>query len=280
MWAASKLDSPVVSDLQFGRTRIVSSCTLQSIAFAKADDCCLSHAVVPRSQAHYGSSHVGGLPFRDRAKWDKSVPFEARRLSRAHAKLNPRSSSEVGRQAWSVEWSSSGQLLKLLRPAELKKYRVADQRVARSTAAIRNLEAGLNALEAATGIDLDGDGDVGMTNAPKAAVLSSERLATRASSAHTCAGRRERSPKWPRGAWTELPAAERRPFPEDRIPGYSGFMTNRRDALGTAPFALGQPATETEKERLQYAADHIWRAHKGGASAPAPTPAPAELYMA
>jgi len=120
---------------------------------------------VPRSVNHYGSSHYGGLPFRDNARWhQKPAPLEARRRTRAHAGVNPTSAAETGRSAWNVEWANHSQLLALLRPHELAKYNVNSKRMARQTKGMRNLEAGGNLLEAATGIDLDGDGDVGLMN--------------------------------------------------------------------------------------------------------------------
>lgn len=55
-----------------------------------------------------------------------------------------------------------GGLMKMLKPAELQKYKLLAK--ARE-GTMRGLEAGLNQLERESGIDLDGDGDVGLTNA-------------------------------------------------------------------------------------------------------------------
>lgn len=66
---------------------------------------------VPKAQSHYGSSHVGSLPYRDRRKWDRGVmEKEARRRTNAHDGLNQTSAREVGRQAWALEWVGHGQV--------------------------------------------------------------------------------------------------------------------------------------------------------------------------
>lgn len=229
---------------------------------------CSTLAVVPRAQNHYGSSHVGDLPYRDRKKWDVgALPYDARRRTRAIKSLNRTSASEPGRQAWNVEWAGHAALLSLLRPQDLEKYKLTDKvggpHSAGRVVGIRNLEAGLNALEAATGLDLDGDGDVGLTNAaPARAPAAAYTLArgARPGSAPIYSGKRERCPRWPRGPWTEVEAAPKvfLPNERERMPGYAGFMTNRRDTLGAAPFAMEPVGSETEQRRLQYAADQTW----------------------
>jgi hypothetical protein len=118
---------------------------------------------VPRASAHYGSSHYGGLPFRDSEKWQAKGPLDCtRRRNQPQPRVNRQSSSEIGRQAWNVEWSNHGKLLVLLTPAQLKKYDLSKQRDYGSGMGARDLEGGVNSLERLTGLDLDGDGDVGV----------------------------------------------------------------------------------------------------------------------
>ena len=66
---------------------------------------------------------------------------------------------------------SGAQTLLLARPSELQKFRELARSRSRTWSgqhrggsAAHNLEAGLNKLEAESGIDLDGDGDVGLAN--------------------------------------------------------------------------------------------------------------------
>lgn len=128
---------------------------------------------VPRAKSHYGSSHVGGLPYRDIGKWKEKAPQDyAVKRNFPQKGVNHRSSSEIGRSAWNVEWSDQRRLLTLLRPAELEKYNMSKQRDYGSGKNSRDLEGGVNLLEQLTGLDLDRDGDVGAkgnTAQPKAA---------------------------------------------------------------------------------------------------------------
>ena len=99
---------------------------------------------VPGAAAHHGSSHVGGLPYRDGNKWNRPPPPEQRvgRL-RGQAGLNVTSAREPGRQAWNMDWVGKGQLLSLLTPADLAKYKLTDKvGVPGRAVGIRNLEAG------------------------------------------------------------------------------------------------------------------------------------------
>ena len=74
---------------------------------------------VPRAAWHYGSSHVGSLPYRDRQNWDfGKKPTAGNRRSRSASWLNPSSAREIGRQAWNIEWVGTGQ-------ASLRKFECA-----------------------------------------------------------------------------------------------------------------------------------------------------------
>ena len=101
----------------------------------------------------------GGLPFHDKRR-PPQHEMNARRRNRAQPGLNVTSSADVGRQAWNVEWADTKQMLKILRPQDLEKYKIG----AAKATGMRGVESGLNALEAASGIDIDGDGDVGLPN--------------------------------------------------------------------------------------------------------------------
>ena len=117
---------------------------------------------VPRAAAHFGSSHMGGLPFRDGEKFQQTgTPNYAVKRNFPQKGVNHRSSAEVGRMAWNVEWSDSRRLLTLLRPAELEKYNMSRVRDYGSGKNSRDFEGGVNLLEKITGLDLDRDGDVG-----------------------------------------------------------------------------------------------------------------------
>jgi hypothetical protein len=65
---------------------------------------------VPRAQAHYGSSHYGGLPFREGPKRNdfESIP----------APQNRRSSDDIGRHAWNLAWSGHGKQAQVLTVAQ------------------------------------------------------------------------------------------------------------------------------------------------------------------
>lgn len=65
--------------------------------------------------------------------------------------------------AWNVEWSDSRRLLTLLRPHELAKYNASNQRDYGTAGGRRDFESGVNLLERLTGLDIDRDGDVGVT---------------------------------------------------------------------------------------------------------------------
>lgn len=117
---------------------------------------------VPRAKSHFGSSHMGGLPFRDSQKFEHTgTPDYAVKRNFPQKGVNHRSSAEVGRMAWNVGWSDSRQLLTLLRPAELAKYNMSGVRDYGSGKNSRDFEGGVNLLEKITGLDLDRDGDVG-----------------------------------------------------------------------------------------------------------------------
>ena len=122
----------------------------------------------PGRNQHFGSSATGGLPFRDREKWDRVWPEERNRRTRPQSALNPRSSDDIGRQAWEVNWSNTDQQLTMLTPSQLMKFRLLSQ----EKYGIKNLEASLNRLERTTGLDLDGDGDIGMPNNPQPAAAT------------------------------------------------------------------------------------------------------------
>ena len=64
---------------------------------------------VPRAKSHYGSSHYGGLPFREGPKRNhfESVP----------APQNRRSSDDIGRHAWNLAWSGHGKQAQVLSAA-------------------------------------------------------------------------------------------------------------------------------------------------------------------
>ena len=107
----------------------------------------------PGRNQHFGSSATGGLPFRDREKWDRVWPEERNRRTRPQSALNPRSSDDIGRQAWEVNWSNTDQQLTMLTPSQLMKFRLLSQ----EKYGIKNLEASLNRLKDVASLSNDGD---------------------------------------------------------------------------------------------------------------------------
>ena len=186
--------------------------------------------------------------------------------------------------------SPARQLLSMLTPGDLEKYKLTNQVGAKgkgNLVGIRNLEAGLNELERLTGIDLDGDGDIGVTNAkvepssgqPSQPVRAnssrpesersterSRRAAVRPTSAPRAIAPHTRSTEVDPARW-QPPSARGMKDPDDGnplgkrlVPGFSGF-TPKKDPLGGSTFSTGTTTfvpTETEAQRLQFPVDRAW----------------------
>lgn len=214
---------------------------------------------VPRGREHYGTSHLGGLPCPDVAKRAlQKEPVYPQKRSLPQKGVNHTSATEVGRQAWTVEWSGHAQLLKLLRPQELKKYDLSKSRDYGTGKGARDLEAGANLLESITGLDLDGDGDVGARgstngrgNAPRrqATPPPSFRGAAPAQASFRGSQPSERSqpptplPSYRRSHFVPISRSHRCPSRElhrNRIGGikpyYLGHIPNNQDNYGVTPY--------------------------------------------
>ena len=233
---------------------------------------------LPNACNHYGSTATGDLPFTDRHVWDQPSPMERRRRNQAHSWLNKTSSADIGRQCWNLEWAGhGGEMLKLLNPKDLEKYRLTDKIGGQGrVVGLRNLEAALNKLERESGIDLDGDGDIGEFNAVPAPAPtrasfhfhSAGRVARPSSAGGEMSERRDRELLSTRSSSrleNEPPLSERHGGGKRvTVPGYSGHNVRAREALGSSVYsAVGfatsaREPTETEQDRLQHAMEETW----------------------
>ena len=127
--------------------------------------------------------------------------------------------SEEQRKRAARMWAG-GHMLELLKPSEMEKYRTLWSNRRGAVEHMAKMEAGLNKLEQESGLDLDGDGDVGLpncTSTPYSEPLSSTRNGAAAIRSV------EQSPPSYRNSFTP-----RDQYEVHRSLRMSGFSTDRR----------------------------------------------------
>lgn len=195
------------------------------------------------------------------AEATRAAKFAERAVKRERAAREYAARNEALRKEV-IRTSGGGHMLQLLRPSELAKYkRVALSRAGTAERALR-MERGLNVLEAESGLDLDGDGDVGVVN--RAATPAASERCYRADSYRGTIGARANSdsdgglPSY-RQAWM-VPMSRDHATPEFELhknrdhvkgiaPGYTGHVPRTFLQFGiTTVGGLHPDATGTAEE--------------------------------